>query len=88
MDFVIDNLRLAELVAIVRQNEAFFDAFVEFLAERGYRDVHAFVNEPDDSRAISVIESYFSHTNTEQLFDGIGRPYASDIANGISWLGP
>ena len=80
MDFVIDNLRLAELVAIVRQNEAFFDAFVEFLAERGYPDVHAFVNEPDDSRAIAVIESYFSHTNTEQLFDGIGRPYASDIA--------
>lgn len=80
MDFVIDNLRLAELVAIVRQNEAFFDAFVKFLSQRGYPDVHSFVNEPDDNKAISVIESYFSHADKEQLYDGIGRPYASEIA--------
>jgi hypothetical protein len=43
MDLVIDNLRLAELVAIVRQNEAFFVAFVQFLNQRGYQDIHAFI---------------------------------------------
>ena len=80
MDFVIDNLRLAELVAIVRQNESFFDAFVLFLAERGYQDVHAFINEPEDKKALSLIEDYLRHTNEAFLYDGIGRPYASDLA--------
>jgi hypothetical protein len=80
MDFVIDNLRLAELVAIVRQNEAFFDAFVQFLTQHGYPSVHAFINEPDDEKAIGAIEGYLAHTDTAHLYDGIGRAYASDIA--------
>ena len=80
MDFVIDNLRLAELVAIVRQNEAFFDAFVEFLAQRGYSNIHAFINEPNDEKAVTVIAAYLAHTVNAHLYDGIGRPYASDLA--------
>jgi len=80
MDLVIDNLRLAELVAIVRQNELFFDAFVHFLANQGYPDVYAFVKEPDDRKALVVIENYLKHAEKAQLYDGIGRPYASDLA--------
>lgn len=80
MDLVIDNLRLAELVAIVRQNEAFFVAFVQFLNQRGYQDIHAFINEPDDKKALAVIEDYLQHTDKVHLYDGIGRPYASELA--------
>lgn len=43
MTFVLENLRLRDLVAIVRQNQAFHDEFVRFLATHRYRDVHAFV---------------------------------------------
>src|ERR1035437_4487407 len=80
MDLVIDNLRLAELVAIVRQNESFFDAFVQFLVQHGYNDIHAFINESDEKKALAVIESYFKHAEKANLYDGIGRPYASDLA--------
>jgi hypothetical protein len=80
MDFVIDNLRLAELVAIVRQNEAFYDAFVHFLTDQGYPSIHAFINEAEDQKAVSAITAYLSHTEKAHLYDGIGRPYASDIA--------
>jgi len=80
MDLVIDNLRLAELVAIVRQNESFFDSFVQFLVEHGYTDIHAFINEPEDNKALAVIESYLQYADKAILYDGIGRPYASDLA--------
>lgn len=80
MDFVIDNLRLAELVAIVRQNEAFYDAFILFLRQQGYSSVHEFVNELDDQKALAVLEGYLTRASDANLYDGIGRPYASDIA--------
>lgn len=80
MDLVIDNLRLAELVAIVRQNESFFDAFVEFLGRHGYQDIHSFINETDDGKALAVIEGYLQHADKARLYDGIGRPYTSDLA--------
>jgi hypothetical protein len=80
MDLVIDNLRLAELIAIVRQNELFFDAFVQFLVQHGYADIHSFINEPDEKKAVAVIEAYLRHAEEANLYDGIGRPYASDVA--------
>ena len=80
MELVIDNLRLAELIAIVRQNELFFDAFVQFLVHHGYTDVHAFINDPDEKKAVAVIEAYLQHAEEANLYDGIGRPYASDVA--------
>lgn len=80
MDLVIDNLRLAELVAIVRQNEAFFVAFVQFLNQHGYKDIHAFINELDDKKALTVIEGYLQHADKAHLYDGIGRPYTSELA--------
>ena len=69
MELVIDNLRLAELVAIVRQNESFFDSFVLFLVQNGYADIHAFINEPDDRKALAVIEGYFQHAEKAVLYD-------------------
>jgi len=80
MELVIDNLRLAELIAIVRQNELFFDAFVQFLVHHGYTDVHALINDPDEKKAVAVIEAYLQHAEEANLYDGIGRPYASDVA--------
>lgn len=49
--FVLENLRLRDLVAIVRQNQAFHDEFVRFLSGHGHRDVHAFVKEAEDANA-------------------------------------
>jgi hypothetical protein len=86
-DFVIDNLRLAELVAIVRQNESFFDAFVEFLAANGYKDVHAFIHEADEGKALGLIESYLGSTGSPPLYDGMAVHTHQTWRDGISWLG-
>ena len=59
MAFVIENLRLRELVAIVRQNQKFYDDFCVYLKEQGYQEVHNFINEPSDAKATKVIKNYF-----------------------------
>jgi hypothetical protein len=88
MPLVTDNLRLAELVAIVRQNQAFFDSFTNFLGEHGYPTIKDFIEEHDDNRAIATIESYLLTAHDEVLYDGIGRPYAKDVGNWyfLAWL--
>jgi len=88
MPLVTDNLRLAELVAIVRQNQAFFNAFVVFLQDHDYPSVKDFIEESDDERAINTIEQFLQTSHDELLYDGIGRPYAKDVANWyfLAWL--
>jgi hypothetical protein len=88
MTFVLENLRLRDLVAIVRQNQAFHDEFVRFLAAHRYPDVHAFVREASDAKAVRVLEIYLATQSTAQLFDGLGRPYSDTIAKWyfLAWI--
>ncbi|HEY6455251.1 MAG TPA: hypothetical protein VIY90_08210 [Steroidobacteraceae bacterium] len=86
--YVIDNLRLQELVAVVDQNKAFFDAFASFLAEEGYSDIFSFIGEADESRAKQVLTRYLAADSPVQLFDGLGRPYSAAKAKWyfLAWL--
>lgn len=88
MTFVLENLRLRDLVAIVRQNQAFHKEFVRFLATQGYPDVHAFVREANDAKAVRVLETYLTSQSTAKLFDGLGRPYSDTIAKWyfLAWI--
>jgi hypothetical protein len=86
--FIIENLRLRELVTIVNANRPFFVEFEEFLSSEGYSDVRAFVFEPDDAKAIDIIERYQQHTTSAILYDGLARPYERGKAKFyfLAWL--
>jgi hypothetical protein len=86
--FVVDNLRLQELAAIVEQNKPFYDAFLSFLQRRGYADVAAFIHEDDSDKARSAIESYLSNPSGAILHDGLGRPYTNGKAKWyfLAWI--
>lgn len=88
MTFVLENLRLRDLVAIVRQNQAFYEEFVRFLGTQGYPDVHAFVRETKDASAVRVLEAYLTSQSTAKLYDGLGRPYSDTIAKWyfLAWI--
>ena len=88
MEFVIDNLRLKDLVAIVRQNQQFYEEFVSFLSKNNYPNVHAFINESDPAKAKSVLEQYLQKQSKEKLYDGLGRPYADNKAKWyfLAWM--
>jgi len=86
--FIIPNLRLAELVAIVTENRRFFEDFLAYLQEVGYADPHAFVSEPSDDRAIEVIAGFLSRSSTVALLNGLGKPYDNALARWyfLAWL--
>jgi hypothetical protein len=86
--FVVDNLRLQELAAIVEQNKPFYGAFSSFLQHHGYADVAAFIHDNDSAKARSVIESYLANPAGATLHDGLGRPYTNGKAKWyfLAWL--
>ncbi|MBI2193345.1 MAG: hypothetical protein HYU36_15330 [Planctomycetes bacterium] len=88
MTFVLENLRLRDLVAIVRQNQEFYEEFVRFLSAHGYPDVHAFVRERNDAEAVAVLEVYLTSQSTAKLYDGLGRPYSGTVAKWyfLAWV--
>lgn len=88
MDFVLYNLRLKELVAIVRENERFYQDFIEFLREEGYVSVLEFIQEPSDKKAAVTISRYLSRPNEVKLYDGLLRPYSNSKAKWffLAWL--
>ncbi len=88
MDFVLHNLRLRELVAIVQENRSFYQDFVDFLAEDGYGSVLDFVQEASDDRAINTINRYFERPGDVRLYDGLLRPYSNSRAKWyfLAWL--
>jgi hypothetical protein len=88
MGYVIENLRLKELIAIVRMNQAFYNEFVAFLDSNGYPTVHAFIDEKNNSKALSLLEEYLKSTITADLYDGMGRPYSKNIAKWyfLAWV--
>ena len=88
MAFIIENLRLRELVAIVKQNQRFYEDFCVYLQQRNYRDVPAFITEPSDDKAIKVIKDYLERQSEVQLFDGLARPYKDVTARWyfLAWM--
>jgi hypothetical protein len=88
MTFVLENLRLRDLVAIVRQNQAFYTEFVAFLKGEGYKDIHSFMNERTNKRALQVLDKYLASTSEARLYDGLGRPYKDTLAKWyfLAWI--
>jgi hypothetical protein len=88
MRFVVENLRLRELVKIVRQNRLFFQDFCEFLKGNGYKDVKAFVAEKSDRKALTVLLEYLRRGSDVALLDGVGRPYKGPTARWyfLAWI--
>jgi hypothetical protein len=88
MSFVIENLRLRDLAAIVKQNQAFYDEFLDYLGKKGYSDIHSFVYEKDDEKAVVVLEEYLASRCEAKLYDGLGRPYSEAIAKWyfLAWI--
>jgi hypothetical protein len=88
MDFIIENLRLRDLVAIVRQNQKFYEDFRAYLKQQGYQDVHAFVKEPSDVKAKKAIQDYLARQTEVRLLDGLARPYKDATAKWyfLAWI--
>lgn len=88
MDFILHNLRLAELVAIVQENQAFYEDFVHFLQTEGYNSILAFIQEPVDERAAATLQRYLERKSEVKLYDGVLRPYANGKAKWffLAWL--
>lgn len=88
MSFVIENLRLRDLVTIVKQNQQFYAEFVKFLTGKGYKDIHDFINDKDDLRAIFVLEDYLTSRPKSKFYDGLGRPYPDVTAKWyfLAWI--
>ena len=88
MDFVLQNLRLRELVAIVHENRRFYDDFVGFLEEEGYNTILDFIQDDSDERAASFINRYLTRPSEVHLYDGLLRPYSNSRAKWyfLAWL--
>lgn len=88
MDFILHNLRLAELVAIVQENKAFYEDFVHFLQTEGYNSILDFIQEPVDEKAAATLQRYLERKSEVKLYDGVLRPYANGKAKWffLAWL--
>ncbi|HRD48000.1 MAG TPA: hypothetical protein PLD30_16350 [Candidatus Competibacteraceae bacterium] len=86
---ILDNLRLRDLAAIVKQNQLFYEDFCRFLISKGYDSIYAFVSECSDEKAILTLESYLAISISDvKLYDGIGRPYEDNKAKWyfLAWI--
>ncbi len=88
MDFVLHNLRLRELVAIVQENKRFYEDFTTFLQDEGYNSVLDFVQESSNERAAETIAKYLDRPSEAKLYDGLLRPYSNSKAKWyfLAWL--
>jgi hypothetical protein len=87
MDFILQNLRLKELVVIVQENRQFFDDFVSFLESEGYSSIRAFMQEPSDEKALKTISKYLRRSSKVKLYDGLLRPYSNSKAKTRETMG-
>lgn len=87
-EFVLENLRLKELVIVNNKNKPLFDEFILFLNKHGYTSIYDFVNETNELQTEGVIRSYFNHQFSNSLYDGIARPYTSNKSKWylITWI--
>ncbi|WP_288420878.1 hypothetical protein [uncultured Acinetobacter sp.] len=87
-NYIIDNIRLSELMIITQQNKNFFDEFVQFLNFQGYTSIYQFIQETSKIKVQNILRVYFSHQFSSFLYDGIGNAYKADKAKWlfICWL--
>lgn len=85
---MLSNLRLADLVAIVNMNKAFYEDFVVYLRTKGYRTAQEFVNESSDKKARKVISGFLDRTSKVELLNGLGNPYPNSQARWyfLAWM--
>jgi len=59
-----------------------------YLKQHGYKDVHAFINEPSDVKATRAIQDYLARQTGIQLLDGLARPYKDATAKWyfLAWI--
>jgi hypothetical protein len=88
MDFVLHNLRLKELIAIVQENKRFYEEFVAFLQAQGFESVSDFIHEPSNDLAAQTISKYLACPSETKLYDGLLRPYPNGKAKWffLAWL--
>jgi hypothetical protein len=86
--FVVDNLRLQDLILIASKNRAFYDEFLGFLRREGYKSVHQFVTERSDSQAEDTFRKYFEIPFSSSMLDGVGRSLEANKAKWyfIAWM--
>lgn len=87
-NYIIDNIRLSELMIITQQNKAYYEEFEKFLTQYGYASIYNFIQEQSPLNLNNVLTAYFSLPFTSYLYDGIGNAYKADKAKWlfICWL--
>lgn len=87
-ELVVENLRLKELLVVVNLNKPFFEEFLGFINEQGYKNIRALIAETNQRQLEKVLNEYFSYNFENSLFDGIGRPYPESTAKWffITWI--
>jgi len=76
-DFVIENLRLKELLLVVEKNKPFYLEFQNFSKAEGYPDIISFVSETDEKKFLRITTKYFATPFDNPIYDGIeGSPFS------------
>lgn len=88
MQFLVENIRLRELAAIVLANEPYYREFVLFIQSMGYTHVRDFVTEPDRERGYAAIYQFLTSTSSASLYDGVCKPYSEGKAKWyfLAWM--
>jgi len=88
MGFVIENIRLRELMLVVKKNKPFFDEFCSFLLDNKYHSIYDFIYDDNIERKKEILYKYFNHDFKNRLYDGLAREYNLDKSKWffISWL--
>ncbi|MGA2174323.1 MAG: hypothetical protein ABSH38_04990 [Verrucomicrobiota bacterium] len=75
-------------MAIVRQNQKYYEDFCVYLKQHGYQNIYVFINEPSDAKATKVIGNYLARRSGVQLLDGLARPYKDATAKWyfLAWI--
>lgn len=81
MEYAIDNVRLKELIFVVRSNRPYFDEFTVALGNLGYQSLHQLINEPDNGAGENALAALLVRASSTQLYDGLGRPYSNSTAH-------
>lgn len=87
-ELVVENLRLKELLVVVKLNKPFFEEFIVFIKSQGYKSIRALIAESSEEQLNKVLSAYFSCDFKNTLFDGIGRPYSDATSKWffITWV--
>jgi len=87
-ELVLENLRLKELLIVVKLNKPFFEEFITFIKSHGYKNIRAFIAESSEEQLNKVLNAYFLCDFKNTLFDGIGRPYPDATSKWffITWV--